>query len=249
MIHKLTIAYDGSRFAGWQRQPEVETVQAVLEEALERIVGERAPVVGAGRTDAGVHARGQVAHVELDREVESRALVRGVNHHLPGAVRVLDARRVRDGFHARKCALGKEYRYRLSRSPVLQPLEAGWTLGIGAVDVDGLRAATRALIGRHDFTAFALAGGAHGQPFRRILGADWHEEGPTLELRIVGDGFLRGMVRSLVGTLLEVGYGKRDVEAFGRLLDGRPRAEAGPTAPAHGLVLEQVFYEPRWSGR
>ncbi len=246
MIYRLTVAYDGAPFAGWQRQPGVATVQAALEEAVEQIVGQRVPVTGAGRTDSGVHARGQVAHLELDSTVEERALVQGVNHHLPRAVRVLAARRARDGFHARKCALGKEYRYRTSRSPVLVPLEAGWTFAVGTLDVAALRAATRSLPGRHDFTAFALAGGSHTQPFRRILAADWHEEGPVLELRITGDGFLRGMVRSLVGTLLEVGAGKRTPQQFAELLEGRPRGDAGPTAPAHALVLQQVFYDRRW---
>jgi tRNA pseudouridine38-40 synthase len=246
MVYRLIVAYDGSPFAGWQRQPGAVTVQATIEEALASIIGHRVPVVGAGRTDAGVHALGQVAHLEVEWPVEQRALVHGVNHHLPPAVRVLEARRATDGFHARKCALAKEYRYRTSRATVLSPFEAGTTLRVAPVDVEAMRAATRLLPGRHDFTAFALAGGAHARPFRRILGAEWREAGEVLELAIVGDGFLRGMVRSLVGTLLEVGSGRRSVEDFAELLGGRPRDAAGPTAPAHGLVLRRVFYEPCW---
>ena len=247
MVYRLIISYDGAGFAGWQRQPSVATVQAALEEAIARILGCEVSVFGAGRTDAGVHARGQVAHLEVERGVETRALVHGTNHHLPDGVRVLEAQRVREGFHARKSAIAKEYRYRTSRVAVLSPLDSGGTLRIPEVDVAAMRAATSAVIGRHDFSAFALAGGSHGQPFRTVLDADWREDGSLLELSIIGDGFLRGMVRSLVGTLLEVGFGRRAVADFEALLEGRPRSDAGPTAPAHGLVLEQVFYEPGWT--
>ena len=246
MVYRLTVSYRGTDFAGWQRQPNAMTVQEVVEDALSQVVGLAVRVVGAGRTDAGVHARGQVAHLELERPFESRALVHGTNHHLATGVRVLAASPAKDGFHARKCALGKEYRYRASRRSVLSPLDELVTLRIPEVDVAALATATAALEGRHDFSAFALAGGAHSQPWRRIFAADWHEDGPLLELRVVGDGFLRGMVRSLVGTLLEVGRGKRSVGDFRALLEGRPRSEAGPTAPAHGLVLERVFYDPSW---
>ena len=237
MIYRLTVAYRGAGFAGWQRQPAETTVQGALEDALARVTGEHLAVVGAGRTDAGVHARGQVAHLESPRELELSALVHGANHHLPDGVRVLSAHRAPAGFHARKCARAKEYRYRVSRQRILSPLEAETTVPVRQVDVATMRAATRALVGRHDFSAFALAGGAHGQPYRRVLSALWHEDGPLLELRIVGDGFLRGMVRSLAGTLLEVGSGRRDPAGFAALLAGGERGEAVPTAPARGLTL------------
>lgn len=246
MVYRLTLSYRGADFAGWQRQPNATTVQEVLEEALSSVAGEEIRVVGAGRTDAGVHARGQVAHLDSERRFEIGALVNGTNHHLPEAVRVLAACRTGDGFHARKCALAKEYRYRTSRAAVLSPLDEPWTLRIPEVDLEAMRVATAAVVGRHDFSAFALSGGAHGQPRRRILAASWHQRGATLELRIVGDGFLRGMVRSLVGTLLEVGRGRRRPDDFVSLLAGAERAAAGPTAPAHGLTLERVFYDPRW---
>jgi tRNA pseudouridine38-40 synthase len=151
------------------------------------------------------------------------------------------------GFHARKCAVSKEYRYRLRQGRTLSPLDAPFAVRISPdSDLIAIQQATRLLVGRHDFTAFALAGGGHGQPFRRILSAEWRESGDDLELRLVGDGFLRGMVRSIVGTLLEVGRGRISCTEFETLLQGRSRGEAGPTAPAHGLVLQRVHYPGEW---
>lgn len=245
MRARLTLSYRGDRYAGWQRQDNALTVQEVVEEAVSKLAGEPVRVTGASRTDAGVHARGQVAHLDLPRPLPPRALVHGVNHNLPEDVRVLEAREVDEGFHARKSALGKEYSYRLSRAGVLSPLDAPFAVQVPArIDPERLERATALLPGRHDFSAFALAGGSHGQPFRRIFAAAWAEQGPELRLTIVGDGFLRGMVRALVGTLVEVGLGRRTPEELADLLSGRPRSQAGPTAPAHGLVLESVLYPP-----
>jgi tRNA pseudouridine38-40 synthase len=249
--YRLTLSYRGAAYSGWQRQENAPSVQQTLEEALERLLGHGGGpvrVVGASRTDAGVHARGQVAHLELAAPFPERGLVHGTNHHLPEDVRVLAAAGMPAGFHARKHAWGKEYVYRLSRAAVLSPLDSLFLVRLpGSVDLEKMARATENLPGRHDFTAFALAGGSHGQPFRSIVAARWEEEGKELRFRVVGEGFLRGMVRALVGTLVEVGTGKRSPESFAGLLAGRPRAEAGPTAPAHGLVLERVFYPPEWS--
>jgi tRNA pseudouridine38-40 synthase len=241
--YRLHLSYRGTAYAGWQRQENAFTVQQAVEEALERLWGQPVRIVGASRTDAGVHARGQVAHLELPRPFPERGLVHGTNHHLPGDVRVMAAAAMPGGFHARKHALGKEYVYRLSRAPVLSPLDALFVAPVPATaDLERMARATASLAGRHDFSAFALAGGSHKQPFRRIFSARWEEEGEEMRLRVVGEGFLRGMVRALVGTLVEVGTGKRAPESFAALLAGRPRSEAGPTAPAHGLVLERVLY-------
>lgn len=265
MGHRLILSYRGAAYAGWQRQENALGVQQVVEEALARVLGGSGAageavgpppvrVVAAGRTDAGVHARGQAAHLDLPagtvlpESVTLRALVHGVNTHLPEEVRVTAAHRVADGFHARKHASGKVYLYRLRPAAVLSPLDAPYVVRVaGELDLDAMRRATAVLPGRHDFTAFALAGGAHGQPFRTIERAEWLEADGELRFRIEGDGFLRGMVRSLVGTLLEVGRGRRTPEAFRTLLAGAPRAEAGPTAPAHGLCLERVLYPDRWA--
>ncbi len=262
MSLRLILSYRGAAYAGWQRQDNALAVQQVVEEALARLLapavdpaGRPVRAVGASRTDAGVHARGQAAHLVLAgtaggesvSRLPLRAMVHGANRYLPEDVRVMVAEAVAPGFDARKHATGKEYRYRLSRAPVVSPLAAPYVVRWpGPVDLGALHEATARLPGRHDFTAFALAGGSHGQPFRTVTAAEWTERGDELTFRITGDGFLRGMVRSLVGTLLEVGRGRRSPEGFAELLAGRPRAAAGPTAPAHGLVLERVDYPERW---
>ena len=243
MRYQITLSYRGTRYAGWQRQDNAVSIQQVVEEAVSKLVGEPVRVTGASRTDAGVHARGQVAHLDLDRPLPPRALVHGVNPHLPEDVRVLAAAEVEDTFHARKSALGKEYRYRLSRAEVVSPLDSLFVVPVPAgIDLLRMERAAACLPGRHDFSAFALAGGSHGQPFRTIQAVSWTGQGEEIVLSITGDGFLRGMVRALVGTLIEVGLGRREPESLSDLLQGRPRSEAGPTAPARGLVLERVIY-------
>lgn len=247
MVYRLTLSYRGTAYAGWQRQANARTVQQTVEEAVADLLGQPLRITGASRTDAGVHARGQAAHLELDRPFPEAGLVRALNQRLPEDIRVMAARRMRTGFHALRCAAGKEYRYRLSRATVISALDSPFVVPAPRnLDLDALRRATAVLPGRHDFTAFALAGGSHQQPWRRITSAEWHEQDEELELRILGEGFLRGMVRSLVGTLLEVGRGRRSTESFAGLLQGKPRGDAGPTAPAHGLVLERVIYPPMW---
>jgi tRNA pseudouridine38-40 synthase len=245
--YRLILSYRGTRYAGWQRQENALTVQEVLETALERLLDRPVRVAGASRTDAGVHARGQAVSLELETPFSPRGLVHGTNHHLPGDVRVMAACEMPPGFHAQRHAAGKTYSFRLSRAPVISPLDAPYTVRAPReVDLERMVRATGALPGRHDFTAFALAGGSHGQPLRTILAASWEERSAELLFRITGDGFLRGMVRALVGTLIEVGTGRRPPEGFAALLTGARREAAGPTAPAHGLVLEEVFYPSAW---
>ena len=251
MVYRLTVSYRGTAYAGWQRQKNAPSVQQAVEEALAGLLGEPLVIHGAGRTDAGVHARGQTAHLELGRPFPLPGLVHGTNHRLPADVRVLAAHRLPAGFHARKSALGKEYLYRTYRGRVVPPMDEPYVLRVeGPLDVAAMRRAASHLPGRHDFTAFALQGGSHGQPFRRLFAATVEEYGRELRFRFLGEGFLRGMVRTLVGTLLEIGRRRRPVENLRQLLgegaagDG-PR-QAGPTARAHGLTLERVFYGPRW---
>jgi len=241
----LTVSYLGSAFAGWQRQSNAIAVQQRLEEALERLLGEAVRVVGAGRTDAGVHADAQAVSLALDRELPLAALVYGTNHYLPPTARVLSVQAVPADFDARRDAIAKTYRYRLWRGEPAPVDRAPHVLEVPAdLSKERLEAATRTIVGRHDFAAFALAGAATRTTERRIFAAAWEERGAELVLRVTGEGFLRGMVRSLVGTLLEVAAGKREVESFVALLAGGARGDAGPTALPHGLALERVDYDP-----
>lgn len=248
MVYRLTLSYLGTAYAGWQRQTNALAVQQVVEEALAALLARPAvKVYGASRTDAGVHARGQVCHLHLAEPFPLRGLVHGTNHRLPRDVRVLAADRMPAGFNARKSVLGKEYLYRLYRGRVPSPLDAPFLARADrALDLAAVRRALALLPGRHDFTAFAAEGGSHGQPYRRLFAATLDERGRELRFRFIGDGFLRGMVRALVGTLVEVGEGRRQAESLRDLLRGQPRAAAGPSAPAQGLVLEQVYYPPQW---
>lgn len=240
---RLTIAYIGTRWAGWQRQENAPSLQQAVEEALADLIGLPTTLAGASRTDAGVHAYAQEAHFDLLRDLPLRAVVHGLNHRLPQDVRVMAAHQMPEEFHSRFSAESKEYVYRLSRCRTVSPFVAPYVVPTPRhLDLNALDAAAARLEGNHDFTAFALAGGAHRQPRRTIHAAAWEHAGDELRLRIRGDGFLRGMVRGLVGTLLEVGEGKRSVEQFTALLTGKPRSEAGPTAPAKGLALQKVIY-------
>jgi tRNA pseudouridine38-40 synthase len=240
---RLTLSYIGTAYAGWQRQANALAVQEVVETALADLLGEPVTIAGASRTDAGVHALGQAAHLDLPRDFPVSGLVHGTNHRLPAEIRVLAAAAAPADFHARFSALGKEYRYRLVQAEVLAPFAAPYAVRVDhPLDLAAVRAASALLLGKHDFSAFALAGGSHRDPQRTIGEVEWIEQGEELLFRVVGDGFLRGMVRGLVGTLLEVGAGRRSAESFADLLCGRSRGEAGPTAPARGLLLQRVLY-------
>ena len=244
--YALVVSYRGTQYAGWQRQENALAIQQVLEEALAELTGEFVRTMGSGRTDRGVHARGQVVSLSLGHPWSPRSLVSGTNRFLPEDIRVLGARQAEVNFDARRNAASKRYRYRIRCAHVLSPLESWNTYrfsrDVKTLDLDSLFSATSKLVGSHDFSAFAKRGGSHGDPRRRILEADWRCEEDLLVFEIQGQGFLRGMVRALVGTLLEVAKDRRTVEEFAKLLLGGRRQEAGPNVPAHGLELTHVEY-------
>ena len=239
---RLDIEYDGSPFAGWAVQPGARTVQGELETALATVL--RAPIrlTVAGRTDAGVHALGQVASFEADAP-PPQDLARSLNALTPPEIAVTAVAPAPDGFNARHSALSRTYAYRVLSRRTPSPFYEGRALWWPhRLDRQALDACAAALPGEHDFTAFTPTQTEHVRFARRIIAASWSEHGDLLVFRIEADAFMRSMVRALVGTMLEVGGGRRSVDSFVALLQGAPRETGGDTAPPHGLYLEKVTY-------
>jgi tRNA pseudouridine38-40 synthase len=241
---RLLLEYDGTRYHGWQRQKNALTVQEVLEAALARLTGQALKVIGSGRTDAGVHALGQVANFQTTSPLPLKAFVHGLNSLLPPDLAVLKVEEAPPGFHARKSALAKTYEYRILNRPIRSPLHQHhvWWLPY-ALNLEAMRQAAVALVGEHDFAAFQASGSSVKNTGRRVEAATWHSRpGGWLCFTITADGFLRGMVRSLVGTLVEIGRGKRSPGDLAALLQSGDRRRVGPTAPPQGLYLVEVRY-------
>lgn len=240
---KLTIEYDGTAYAGWQRQPDQPTVQAAFESALESIAQVPIPVVAAGRTDAGVHALGQVVSFRSDKSLTLAEWVRALNARLPPDIAVLAAEPVADSFHARRAARGKVYAYRILNRPERSALDRAraWHL-YGPLDTIAMQEGARALLGNHDFSSFEGP---------RSEAEDWRCEMRRLDIRrdrdevrieVEADRFLKQMVRAIVGTLVEIGQGKRPPASMKDILNARDRRAAGYTAPPYGLYLVRVLY-------
>ncbi len=242
--YKLTLSYDGTAFVGWQRQAEGVSIQGLVEEALGPLEGAPVAVAGAGRTDAGVHAIGQVASASLSRSIDPGTLTRAMNFRLPSTVRVLEAESVADGFHARFDARSKTYRYRIWNAHVLNPFERDyvWHIPEPSLDVDAMAEAARVLEGEHDFAAFQGAGQIARSTVRTVFQAGLSHRDHLITFDIRGDGFLRHMVRAITGSLVEVGRGRHPPAWLEEVLDSRTRARAGRTAPAAGLFLVRVDY-------
>lgn len=250
MNYKLLIQYDGTDFHGWQSQDGFRTVQGELERALSLIEGEKVKVYGSGRTDAGVHAEGQVASVEIQRKITPEKLRAAINGNVGKDVRVLQARVVSDEFHARYSALGKTYVYRIVNAPVISPFWVRYAYHEARrFDLEKMHAAAELFLGRHDWTAFSAAQSDVEDRVRTITQLEIGERveersgSPLVEIRVSADGFLRYMVRAIAGTLMAVGRGELDTEAIQQAFAEGVRPVAAATAPACGLTLLSVRYE------
>ena len=251
-LFKITLAYDGTDYVGWQRQANGVSIQGLIEEALLALDGREVTVAGSGRTDAGVHALGQVASFTIARAIAPDALVRALNASLPHAVRVLSAEAAPPAFHPRFGARTKTYRYRIWNGEVMNPFERRYAWHVpGALDVEAMRAAARVIEGRHDFAAFQSTGGDVTTTEREIFQSTIQStiqstfrnpQSAMLVYEVVGTGFLRHMVRTIAGSLVEIGRGRRPVAWMSDVLASRDRAAAGPTAPPQGLFLVRVEY-------
>lgn len=244
---KLTIAYDGTDFHGWQRQPDVRTVQAELERVAQRVFRHQIDIVGASRTDAGVHAQGQVAHLLTSTPIPADNLRRAVAHRLPGDVTVVHLSDVPLDFHATRDALCKLYRYRI-HNDARRPVE--WHAARHAwhvwwpLDVRRMQAAADAMVGTHDFVSFASAGCQRSTTVRTVHRVHVRRRYNAVLIDVEGAGFLYNQVRNMVGTLVEIGRGHWSPERVVDILAARNRRQAGPTAPAHGLCLQWIKYPP-----
>ncbi len=258
---KLTVQYDGTDLVGWQRQKTGRSVQGLIEESLAAIDGAPVTAHGAGRTDAGVHAIAQVASARVATALDPPTLLRALNARLPPEVRVMSVADAPDDFHARFSAKSKTYRYVMLEASAASPFAQRYVWRVpGRLNVDAMAEAARALVGRHDFTAFQSTGSAVTHAVRTVTAArvvQWPVDGPPpapgvasdqgpgarlVVFDVTADGFLRHMVRAMAGTLVEVGLGRRPPAGLREVVDGRARATAGATAPAAGLWLVSVDY-------
>ena len=241
--YRFVVQYRSDGYSGWQVQKNRPTIGGTIEAALARITGEAVSVVGAGRTDAGVHALGQVAHFRLWRRLPVDRLLKSLNGVLPSQIRVLRLSEATDAFHAQKDAKRKRYIYRLYNGPILSPFLEGRVLQVyRPLSLEAMRQASELIAGTRDFSGFTASASQVKNRVRTVFVSRWRRKGRHFSYRIEGDGFLHHMVRNLVGTMIQIGHGRRPATDMITILESRDRRLAGPTAPAHGLFLARVWY-------
>jgi tRNA pseudouridine38-40 synthase len=240
---KLTVEYDGTNYHGWQIQHSGETIQAVLEKAVSTFVGQRTRITGAGRTDAGVHALGQVANFFYPKEFDQHRIRRALNALTPADMTIKEVEIVPDSFDARRDGRSRVYEYRILNRSAPSPFYLTTALHVhDPLDLEVMRRAVRCLEGEHDFSSFQAAGCDAAHAVRKVYRTSLDQRSELLVYTIEATAFLRHMVRNIVGTVIEVGRGLRSPQSFAELLEARDRTKAGPTAPAHGLFLMEVKY-------
>lgn len=241
---KLTVAYDGTAYHGFQRQQNALAVQQVLEERLAPLFGHELRMTGAGRTDTGVHARGQVVHFDTEGRIPTERIPRAARGMLPTDMAVVSAEEADPSFHARRSAVAKRYLYRLRQDAPESPFGRHYTWMVSKkLNVAAMKKATEYILGEHDFSSFRAVGSAPVQPVRTIFSAGWQAEGNLLTFHVCGNGFLYHMVRNLVGAFAAVGRGELLVDEFAALVEAKDRSLAPPTAPPQGLFLQEIFYQ------
>ena len=242
---KLIISYHGKYFSGWQVQKDVVTIQDEIEKSLSKILKEDIKLTGSGRTDAGVHAIAQVANfITKNDKIELKAFVLGLNSVLKEGISIMSAQEVALDFNSRKSAKNKTYIYQIHNNRVISALEEDFYFAPRyKLDLDKMKEASRYFIGEHDFKAFAAAKNSTQTTTRTIYSINWKEEGDKIYFEITGNGFLMKMVRNIVGTLIEIGNNKRDIDSIPKILSSKNRNLAGATAAAKGLFLKEVIYD------
>ena len=241
---KLLIEYDGTNYRGWQDPPKGQTIQGMIEGKLALLMGETIHLIGSGRTDAGVHAFSQIAHFKTQSQMDVRSIQRALNSLLSPDIVIKRVEEVEEGFHARRQSKSKVYEYRILNQDLRSAFHRGYVWHIPQkLNLKETNKATQSLIGEHDFSSFRSVGSPTRTPVRNVILAKWkRSRDGLLRFEIEANGFLKQMVRAIVGTLVEVGKGKISSEEFQRVLDSKDRKKAGPTAPAQGLFLKEVKY-------
>src|SRR4030067_3390730 len=237
---KLLIEYDGTNYQGWQVQPKGPTIQGIIEEKLGLLTGEPVQLFGSGRTDSGVHALGQVAHFKTQNRMDIHTIQRALNSLVPPDIVIRKVEEVDEGFHARKHSKSKIYEYRILNRNLRSAFHRGYVWYIPQkLNLMGMKKATQSVVGEHDFSAFRTVGSPTRTTVRKVMRAEWKRgRDGFIRFEIEANGFLKQMVRSIIGTLVEIGKGRRKAADLKKILNSRDRKEAGPTAPAQGLFLK-----------
>lgn len=247
MRYMLRVAYDGTEYCGWQSQPGLRTVEGTLKSALDRLMRQDIKLIGASRTDAGVHAEGNVAVFDCDTTIPADKIKYALNNLLPEDVVVTESVPVADAFHPRHCDCRKTYQYRILNTPLPDPNRRRNTYFYrGNIDIDSMRKAAGYIVGEHDFTCFMAAGSQVKDTVRTVYALELDRQDDIIIMTIQGNGFLYNMVRIIAGTLLMVGRGQLKPEALEEIIKSKDRSKAGPTAPAKGLTLKSIIYEQRY---